>query len=367
MKKNIALLIPTLMKGGAEKQSVLLANSLSKEYNVYFIVFLGDHMDSHLLNLLSIEKIRLIKLKKNYIGVLFDIYKVLKEKKINTIFSYLASGNFINGLIGGIAKVPNRVGGIRNAELSKFKLPLERFFHNKLLTHTISNSHSAVFKLEEKGFKKKKFHMIHNAFDLKQDLIVRNKKNNITILSVARFVPQKDYFTALESINLVKKALENSKFTFRYYIVGYGTEEKKIRNRINSLNLNNIVKLIINPKNVFDYFKKSDLFLTTSLYEGMSNSVMEAMSYSLPILATDAGDMKYLVKDNFNGFICSFKNPKAISEKVVELITDFDLRNKMGANSYITLKKRFNLQQFYGNYVTFLNSISHKEDGGCRF
>ena len=71
----------------------------------------------------------------------------------------------------------------------------------------------------------------------------------------------------------------------------------------------------------------------------MSNSVMEAMSYSLPILATDAGVMKYLVKDNFNGFICSFKNPKAISEKVVELITDFDLRNKMGANSYITFKE----------------------------
>ena len=65
------------MKGGAEKQSVLLANSLSKEYNVYFIVFLGDHMDPHLLNLLSIEKIWLIKLKRNYIGVLFDIYKIL--------------------------------------------------------------------------------------------------------------------------------------------------------------------------------------------------------------------------------------------------------------------------------------------------
>ena len=96
----------------------------------------------------------------------------------------------------------------------------------------------------------------------------------------------------------------------------------------------------------------------------MSNSVMEAMSYSLPIVATNAGDMKCLVKDNFNGFICPFKNPRAISEKVVELITDFDLRNKMGANSYLTLKKGFNLQQFSGNYITFLNSISNKEGGG---
>lgn len=364
MKKNIAILIPTLMKGGAEKQSVLLANSLSKEYNVYFIVFLGDHMDPHLLNLLSIEKIWLIKLKRNYIGVLFDIYKLLKVKKINTIFSYLASGNFVNGVVGRIAKVPNRIGGIRNAELSKFKLPLERFFHNKLLTYTISNSYSAVIKLEKKGFIKKKFHVIHNAFDLKQDFIVRNKKNYITILSVARFVPQKDYFTALEAIKLTQKVLENSQFTFRYYIVGYGADEKIIRNRVNSLNLNSNVEIIINPKNVFHYFKKSDLFLTTSLYEGMSNSVMEAMSCSLPIVATNAGDMKCLVKDNFNGFICPFKNPRVISEKIVELITDFDLRTKMGANSYQRIKKGFNIQQFSGNYITLLNSISHKEGGG---
>jgi hypothetical protein len=79
-KQNIAILIPTLMRGGAEKQSVLLANSLLKEHNVYFIVFLGDHMDPYLLNLLSIEKIKLIKLKKNHISVLFDTYKILKEK-----------------------------------------------------------------------------------------------------------------------------------------------------------------------------------------------------------------------------------------------------------------------------------------------
>ena len=68
--------------------------------------------------------------------------------------------------------------------------------------------------------------------------------------------------------------------------------------------------------------------------------------------------MKYLVKDNFNGLICPFKNPRAISEKVVELITDFDLRNKMGTNSYLTLKSGFSLQKFSGNYITFLNSIS---------
>ena len=79
--QNIALLIPTLMKGGAEKQSVLLANLLSKNYNVYFIVFLGSSTDSYLTKLISTKKVTLIKLKKNYVGVLYTVYKILKKKK----------------------------------------------------------------------------------------------------------------------------------------------------------------------------------------------------------------------------------------------------------------------------------------------
>ena len=98
---------------------MLLANLLSKNYNVYFIVFLGSSTDSYLTKLISTKKVTLIKLKKNY--SLYTVYKILKKRKIDTIFSYLASGNFINGVVGRIAKVPYRVGGIRNAELSKFK------------------------------------------------------------------------------------------------------------------------------------------------------------------------------------------------------------------------------------------------------
>lgn len=356
-QRRLGIIIPTLMKGGAEKQSILLANLLCENHKVYFIILKGNYIEPSLLNLLLSKKIVLIKLKKNLICDYIRIYKVFKQNKIDTVFSYLASGNFINGVIGRVAQVPNRIGGIRNARLSKLKLPLERFFHNKLLTMTISNSYSAVMELSEKGFKKNKFQVIHNAFHLKQVPIRRQSDNNINILSVARFVPQKDYFTAIDSIKFVKNALEGTKFTFRYYIVGYGVEEKEIRNRIARLNLNRYVEVVISPKNIFDYFKKADLFLTTSLYEGMSNSVMEALSYSLPIVATNAGDMEYLVKNGFNGFLCPYKQPRLISKKIVELITNFDLRSKMGTNSYLTLKHGFNMQEFSDNYTAFLNFI----------
>ncbi len=364
MKKieQVAILIPTLLKGGAEKQSVLLANVLSKNYDVSLIVLKGGSIESSLFEILDQDKVEVFKLNKGFIGSAIEIYRIFKRKKIDITFSYLASGNFLNGVIGKLSQVPNRIGGIRNAQLSKKKLPFERFFHNKLLTKTISNSHSAVLKLTQKGFKENKFHVIHNVFDLKQPPIERNAEKNINIVSVARFVPQKDYFTAIDAIKLTVDLLKNSENTFRYFIVGYGDQEKEIRDRIRELQMEEYIKIVINPNNLFDYFEKGDIFLTTSLHEGMSNSVMEAMSYSLPIVTTNAGDTEYLVKDHYNGFICPYKESETFSKKLKELISNYNLRIQMGLKSYSTLKNNFSMEGFSNNYLSFINSFSNQNE-----
>ncbi len=356
---RIAIIIPTLMKGGAEKQSVFLANVLSNNYKVYLIILKGNCIEPSLYEMLDENKVEIIKLKNSTLKNIISIYKLFKKNEITTVFSYLASANFINGFVGKIAKVQNRIGGIRNAQLSRKKLPFERFFHNKLLTTSISNSYSAVTELTQKGFNKSKFHVIHNAFDLKQELLERLSKKNINVLSVARFVPQKDYFTAIDAVKLIVEPLKKTEYTFRYFIVGYGAQEKEIRDRIKKLDLEKHIEVVINPNNVFEYFKKADIFLTTSLYEGMSNSVMEAMSFSLPIVTTNAGDMEFLVKDNYNGYICPFKDSKMISDKILELVTNYKLRSQMGLNSYSMLENSFSLQNFSKNYTNLLNSFKN--------
>ena len=199
-EKKIAILVPTLFEGSAEKQSILLANSLIKNNIVYFIILNGNSIiDSNLFKQI-LKDVKVLRFTKNLLCSTLILYKFFRDKKINTIFSYLASTNFINGFVGKLAKVPNRIGGIRNAKLKDPKLPFERFFHNNLLTKTISNSYSAQIELTKAGFKKDKFYIIHNAFDLKQPRINRKSKDNIIILSVARFVSQKDYSTAIDSI-----------------------------------------------------------------------------------------------------------------------------------------------------------------------
>lgn len=354
---HIAILIPSLLKGGAEKQSVFLANELSENNKVYLVILNDTWVDPSIYNVIDLRRVKVIFIKKGILNNIIQVYKLFKNEKINTVFSYLASANFINGFVGRLAKVQNRVGGIRNAQLSKKKLPFEKFFHNRLLSISISNSHSAVFELTQRGFDKNKFKVIHNAFNLTEKPIVRIENKNVNIVSLARFVSQKDYFTAIKSIELLLDLLSDYDFNVKYFIVGYGVLEQEIRNEIKRLHLDKFVEISINPKNVSDYYKLADIFLTTSLYEGMSNSVMEAMSFSLPIVTTKAGDAKFLVKNNINGYICPFKDSKVISEKLFEVVTNFNLRIHMGRNSYTLLKNNFSLQKFNKSYEDVLNSF----------
>lgn len=357
--EKAAIITQTLLSGGAEKQSVYLAKVLSKTFQVYLIVLKGDRIEQKLINIIESENVEFVFLKGGLLKNLIDIYKIFKKRRIDFVFSYLASGNFFNGVVGLIAGVPYRIGGIRNAELSPNKVPFERLFHNHFLTHTISNSYSAVAHLKTLGFNENKFYVIHNAFDLKESFVSKNDNEVIHILSVSRFVAQKDCYTALKAVKSLVSRMHNSKYKFVYYLIGYGAQEMNIRNWINELDIAQYVFLIIKPENLISYFKKADIFLSTSLFEGMSNSVMEALSFSLPVVSTPAGDMGFLIKNGVNGFLCEFRDHEIIAEQLFCLINDYELRSKMSLNSFLLLSKNFTMSKFEKRYLSFINTITN--------
>jgi len=354
---KITIIIPSLLSGGAEKQSVFLAKVLSLYYKVSFIVLKGNQVEAKFMDILKHSTVDIILLKGNLFKKSINIFLHLRKNHTDLIFSYLASGNFFNAVIGSISGVKYRLGGIRASELSSNKIAFERLFHNYFNTSTISNNFSAVDGLSKAGFRRDKFHVIHNAFDLKQAPILRERKMTINIISVGRFVTPKDYFTALLSI---KNLLEQENIPpFVYNIVGYGVLESDIRYKVKELGLEKVVKLIIKPDNLEDYFKEADIYLSTSLFEGLSNSVMEALSFSLPVVATPVGDMEYLVKQDENGFLCEMKNPQDITSKLSVLIKDYELRKKMGLKSYEIIARNFSMGKFEKNYIEFINKLNN--------
>jgi len=355
---SIVIFIPTLMSGGAEKQAVLLTKLLKDDYKVLLVIWNGNLYEQKFLDYIKSNAINTYFLKGNLFFRSLILYRILKIQKVRYLFNYLASNNFYGSIFGKLAGVKHIIGGIRNSEIPRVKFFLQRFLHNYFLDYTIFNNYLGMESLTSQGFARRKSVVIPNCFELFVEPIVRKENEIVKIVSLARFVPQKDYLTALKAINHLKDVIYDGKdIKFKYIIIGYGVLEMEIRGYIKAFQLENKVEIIINPANVMDYLESSDIFLTTSLFEGTSNSVMEAMSYSLPVVTTDAGDNKLLIEHDKNGFVTPLKDYKAIAVYLSKLIHDYDLRIKFGELSYLKLKNEYSTEIFKNRYIEFMKKI----------
>ena len=114
--------------------------------------------------------------------------------------------------------------------------------------------------------------------NLKEIEIDKYFKQKTRIISVCRFVEQKNIKEIIEIANLLNQ--------FEFKILGDGPLYDEIDNLIKVKGLNN-VKLLGNCKNVYKYLFDADIFLSCSLYEGLPLSILEAMSIGLPIVASN--------------------------------------------------------------------------------
>jgi glycosyltransferase involved in cell wall biosynthesis len=171
---------------------------------------------------------------------------------------------------------------------------------------------------------------------------------------VGRFTSQKDYLTALKAIALLNEKIHEKKI--EYTIVGDGELYQQIQTWINILQLQNVI-IVRNPSNVEDYYREADVYLLSSDSEGMPNSIMEALNFSLAVVSTDAGDANFLVKDGVTGFLVPVKDYKILAERLYELVSDSNLRNNFAINGHRLLLQEFSEKTLQEKLINFTKQI----------
>lgn len=352
MTNNIAILIPTLKAGGAEKQAVLLASQLAKKYNVHIILYAGELDVAFPKNVEIVEKskINLHKLKGGVVKKYKELKAILKGNSIEIIFNYLTKPNFIGSIAAKKAGVARIYNGIRNSRIDWWKLILERIAHNNYATATIYNCYSGEEYFSSKGLKKDKAIVIPNCFPSISEPIVREDKEVKHIVTVGRFVPQKDYKTIICTITELKKLRSD----FVMDIIGYGEEEQNIRGWIKEFDVEKYINIYIRPNNVQDIVRDADIYLSTSLFEGTSNSIMEALNWSLPVVATNVGDNDHLIIDGINGTLHSIGDAKGMATSIAKLLDNYELRKEYGLASNKNLRENYSMDIFEKRYLKII-------------
>jgi glycosyltransferase involved in cell wall biosynthesis len=354
---SIVILCKTLLKGGAEKQALTLSRLLTeKGINIILISWCGTLTDPANLEFIRTHNLRFIGLKGSSLKKISSFLKILKKEQISIVLSYLTNANFISGISKLFIKDLVSIGGIRTEKLPYYKYCFEKLIHNYLNDATVFNNFTGRDKLVLKGFNPQKTHVIHNTIKISADEKIPPGNDNVILISVCRFVKSKDFRTALSAF---EKLLHNKPVKkINYLIVGYGPLENDIRQMVVNLNLQNNVEILINPPDVSGIFKKAHIYLSTSLFEGLSNSIMEAMVAGIPIVATDVGDNRYLIKDGFNGFLVPCGNTDLIAEKLEYLVNMDDIRSDFGNNSRSIIEKEYSEEKFLENYFKLFSKLT---------
>ncbi len=355
MKRRIAIFIPTIKSGGAEKQACLLAKSLAGLHDVSFVSFYGrENAEEGNLRILESEPgISFVECRGSKFQKLRQVHDFLRSRNIEILFDYLTFCDVFGAIVGRLAGVPHIVGGIRNSRLPYGKFLAERFIHNHFSSETIFNCRSGAEYFSGRGFNKNKMAVIHNCFENIAPALIRKDKEVKGIISVGRFVPQKNYHASLEAVKL----LSGRRRDFTYTIVGYGPLEMQIREWVRKMDLDDLVRIIIRPSNVPELLNNADIYLSTSKFEGTSNSIMEAMNASLPVVATDVGDNDVLISDKNSGVLHHEDDIESFASSLDNLLSDRRLRLDYGLKGHEMLENQFSAELFLEKYQNLINTL----------
>jgi glycosyltransferase involved in cell wall biosynthesis len=160
------------------------------------------------------------------------------------------------------------------------------------------------------------------------------------VAMVARFAPQKDHRTFLEAARLVAAEAPEACFV----LVGDGPLRADIERRADELGLTPRTRLAGPRRDVWALLHHVDVCVLSSLYEGSSNVILEAMAASRPVVATDVGGNRELIADGETGRLVPKRDPVTLARAILDVLRDPARAQAMGAAARRRVEAQFSLQ-----------------------
>jgi glycosyltransferase involved in cell wall biosynthesis len=344
-KIKIAILLPSLRLGGAEKlvyeELKYLQNDQRFEIQIHLLFEAGELYDDftglgypiHIWNTphkslrllytcwkvaryLKKEKIRVLHCHLSYevgpiIGVMANIKNIITTVHTDIKFNWLQrNGLKRSGVILACS------GSVKKNVSSFF--PVERITLLKNATRPqISNSHN------------------NESTNVKYDL----KSDDFVVLTLGRLIIAKGYEILIDAFKNVRSAYPKAVLL----IGGEGSERDKLEKKIGSLGLNESVRLLGNISNVHELYQRANIYVNSSLWEGLPMTLLEAMSYGKPIIATNVGGNGELIIDGETGYLINHSDEKELESAIKMLLDDEKKREVLSDQARAYFLKNYSI------------------------
>ncbi|CAA0167982.1 glycosyltransferase [Tenacibaculum maritimum] len=289
----------------------------------------------------------------NDIKCFFKIINILQKEKPTIVHCHSAKAGVLGRFAAIVLKIPVVYTPHAYSFLStKSKLKkqlfkgvesLFRFFNVNTIACSASEYHRAIYDV---GLKKEKVYVWNNSIEY--PIKAKNNSNfilpNEFICSIGRPSYQKNTELLIKSIAKIRQKIS----TVHLVILGVGLYSpliKDIEALIKKYALEKNITLVpwCDRLETMDILKKCQIYTSTSRYEGLPYSVIEALALSKPCVVTNVDGNKDLVKNNFNGFLVS-ENEGEIAKKIIQLLKDKTTRTLFAQNAHEDFLKNYSIQ-----------------------
>jgi glycosyltransferase involved in cell wall biosynthesis len=175
----------------------------------------------------------------------------------------------------------------------------------------------------------------------------------LAIICAARLAPEKDLPTLLRALAFVRQTVP----AVQLWLVGDGPELEFLKKLTVDLALESNVRFLGYRQDVNLFLQAADVFVLSSLSEGLSMALLEAASSGLPIVATDVGGNREIVNPPHGGYLIPPQNPVAMSAALIRLLQDPLLRQSMSTYGRALVLEKFSLERTITEHLKLYASL----------
>ncbi|HEX7316903.1 MAG TPA: glycosyltransferase [Pyrinomonadaceae bacterium] len=357
MSARVLHLINSFEQGGTERQTLQLARLLKEggKYDVG-LACLNPHgilrAEAESLDLGHIEHYKLTSFRDaNFVRQVRRLARRLRSDRITVVHAHDFYTNVFGMAAARLAGVPARVASKR--DIAGFRTPAQNFVERcafRLARRVVVNSEAVRAFLVSGGVPTKKVVTLYNGLDparveppvdfdedeTRAALGLPQTRPLVTIIANLQH-EVKDHRTFLRAARRVKESVPGAAFV----LAGEGDLTEPLRAYAAELGLADDVFFIGRCARVAELLAVSDVCVLSSVAEGFSNSILEYMAASRPVVVTDVGGAREAVEEGETGFIVAPGDDEAMGERVALLLSEPARARRMGERGRRVVEERF--------------------------
>lgn len=341
-----------LSVGGSERVMTLLANGMAEKGIDVDMVVLQDMVKTYEVS----PKVNMIQFKHEGLNSALkpikrikDLRKVIKTGNYDSVISFMNIVNFYT-LIAGIGYkkivVSERADPRQTKSLSiklarKFLYPMSY----KLVFQTEDAKECFPENIQNKGF------VIPNPINTDLPLPYAGERNK-EVVATGRFTNQKNFKMAIDAFEMFIKDFPDYTLT----IYGEGPLKSEIVDYANSKGLDNKIFFPGFVKDIIEKISKASIYISSSNFEGISNSMLEALAMGIPSVCTDCpvGGARMTIRDNENGILVPVGDTNALYEGMKKIARDKEFADKLSKNA-IKVREDLSIEKIVDKWLKILN------------